>query len=275
MQTPRMIRILCVAALALATAARAKADDPELLSADRALMAAAFASNHTAVTALLHADATWTDAQGHTLTAAELSTRVPRLAMESETNAAVRRFEYERVGVVQVDRDTLHTLRVWVRRPEGWRLLVYQEVKSLDTPPRTTPGTGDGCDNPCKRVPYQPRSANERDVIAAYQGLETAAVSADAERWGQFVADEFILVSSNGDRTFDKPTRQAAVGRSSYGGVSPTELLSATLFDFGTTVVMRARHRPHQGHDLEIARVWVKRSGRWMSTLSYQTAIVP
>lgn len=251
------------------------ADNPHLLAADRTLVEAIAASDRAAFGTWLDREVTWTDAQGRTLTAAQLTGAIPRPAIENETQARIRRFDYGRVGVVQIDSNKLHTLRIWVERPEGWRLLVYQEVRSLDAPPTATPGTGDGCDNPCRRVPYEPRSANERDVIKAYQGLETAAVSADAANWGRFVADEFILVSSNGDRTFDKPTRQAAVGRSSYGGVSPTELLSAALFDFDSVVVMRAQHRPQRGDLLQVARVWVKRSGEWMSTLSYQTAIRP
>jgi hypothetical protein len=138
-----------------------------------------------------------------------------------------------------------------------------------------TPGAGKNCENPCGAVPYTAKSENERAVIAAYVGLEEAAMTGNAAAWSGYIAEEFALVSSNGDRVFDKPTRITAIQRSTLGGVSPTKLLSARLFDFGTTVVMTSQHQPDRGDLLRITRVWVKRDGRWVETLSYQTAIRP
>jgi hypothetical protein len=221
----------------------------------------------------MNEEITWTDAEGRTLTRSQMAQAVPTPSIADERGAQVRRFEYERVGVVQVDRDTLHSLRVWVQRPTGWRLLVYQEVRSLAAPPTSTPGTGKECVNPCRTVPYEPKSPNERGVIAAYQALETAAHAADAANFTKYVADEFVVVSSNSDRTIDKPARLNGLRQGAYGGVSPTELLSARLFDFDTAVVMRSQHRPDRGAPLQITRVWVNRNGTWASTLSYQTSI--
>jgi hypothetical protein len=263
---------LFVAAAASGTLATA-ADDSALLAADAALVRAVTTGDGTAARSLLDAEVTWTDAQGRTLGPAQLAQALPTLAIADEAGAEVRRFEYGRVGVVQVDRERWHALRVWARRSAGWRLLLYQEVRSLPAPPTASPSTGKECDNPCRRVPYEAKSANERGVIAAYQALETSAHGADASTWGTHVADEFILVSANSDRTFDKPTRLAAVGRASFGGVQPTRLLSARMFDFGTAVVMRSQHEPDTGNRLQIARVWISRNGVWQSTLSYQTSI--
>ena len=250
------------------------ADDPALLAADAALVQAVAAGNRRAAAALLDAAVSVTDARGRTVTGPDSAQALVAMT-EDERGAQVRRFEYDRVAVVEAARGTLHRLRVWAKRPAGWRLLVQQDVRSLDAPPTATPGTGKECDNPCKRVPYEPKSPSERAVIAAYQSLETAAHGADQKNWGTHVADEFILVSSNSDRTFDKPTRLAAVGRSSFGGVSPTRLIAAEMFDFDTVVVMRSQHEPDRGDRLQITRVWVKRNGVWGSTLSYQTSIRP
>lgn len=263
---------LIVVALLMTRPAMA-ADDPALLAAERALTQAAAKGDGAATLVLLDADVTWTDADGRTLNRTQLAKGIPRAALGDESGAQVRRFDYNNVAVVQADRDRLHTLRVWAKRPAGWRLLLYQEVRSLGAPPTVTPGTGKECINPCRTVPYQAKSANERAVIAAYQALETSAHAADASTWGTHVADEFILVSANSDSTFDKPTRLASVGRSSFGGVSPTSLVSAQMFDFGTVVVMRSEHKPDRGDNLQIARVWVKRNDIWQSTLSYQTGI--
>ena len=122
---------------------------------------------------------------------------------------------------------------VYLRTGSGWRLLVHQEVESLGAPPTTTPGTGKECVNPCKSLPYQPKTDSERAVVAAYQELETSSHAADANTWGTHVADEFVVVSSNSDKVLDKETRLAGLRKSSFGGVSPTALVSAKLFDFG------------------------------------------
>jgi hypothetical protein len=222
----------------------------------------------------MDADLSWTDASGRTLRKAEVAQAPPAPAIADETGADVRRFEYGRVAVVQVDRGPLHVLRVWIRRSGGCRLLVYQEVRSLSQPPTATPGTGAECINPCRQVPYTPKSDDERGVIAAYQALETAAHAVDVARWGTHVAEEFVLVSSNSDRTFTKAARLEGLRRASKGGVAPTRLLSAEMIREAGVIVMRSQHQPDKGDSLQITRVWVKRNGLWQSTLSYQTRLV-
>ncbi len=159
------------------------------------------------------------------------------------------------------------------KRPAGWRLLVYQEVKSLDAPATVTPGAGKNCENPCGAVPYTPKTATEREVMDAYKSLEEAAMGGKAREWSEIAADEIALVSSNSDRTFDKPTRAAAIAKATLGGVAPTKLLSARLFDFTGAVVMTSQHQSDRGGLIQITRLWVKRDGRWQETLSYQTAV--
>jgi hypothetical protein len=244
-------------------------------AADLAFAAAVTAGDGPRVLALLDNEASWTDTSGRTVKRAALAQQLPTPAITGEQPTEVRRFEYGRVAVMQVDRDRQHGLRVWVQRPEGWRLLIYHEVQSLPSPPTSTPGTGAECVNPCKTVPYQPTTDAQRGVIAAYQALETAAHAADVANWGTHVAEEFILVSSNSDRTFTREERLDGLRKSSFGGVSPTELMAAEMFDFDTVVVMRSQHRPAKGNPLQITRVWVNRNDVWGSTLSYQTAILP
>lgn len=248
--------------------------DAALLTADRALVQAIAKADTSAALNLLDEEASWIDAQGRTFTKSQMAQAVPAPAMADEGGAEVRRFDYGRVGVVQIDRGTLHLLRVWVQRPAGWRLLVYQEVRSLAAPPTVTPGTGKECVNPCRVVPYEPKSPNEQGVIASYKALETAAHAADADNFTKYAADEFLVVSSNSDRTIDKQARLSGLRQGAYGGVSPTEIVSARLFDFDTAVVMRSQHRPDRGAPLQITRVWINRTGTWASTLSYQTSIV-
>jgi hypothetical protein len=265
--------IFLILALAQAVTAPAPAADTAMVATDSAFAQAVARSDAKTVSGLLDQEFTWTAVDGATLEAARVRQAVPHVTITDEARAERKQYGYGQVGVVQIDAGMFHTLRVWVKRPAGWRLLVFQEVKSLDAPPTTTPGTGKTCENPCGSVPYQPKSDNERGVIAAYLGLEEAATTGNAVAWRSYAADEIALVSSNGDRVFDKATRAAAIQRSALGGVAPTRLLSARLFDFGTAVVMTSQHQPDRGALLRITRVWVKRDGRWQETLSYQTAI--
>ena len=252
----------------------APGDDPALSSADTTFSQALARTDIAGTLNALDSDFTWTDADGRTLNRDQVAKQLPTPAIADESGAQVRRFAYGQVGVVQIDRGTIHELRVWVQRPAGWRLLIHQETKSLDAPPAATAmGTGKECENPCRTVPYEPRSDSERGVIAAFQALETATHAGDAKNWGNHVADEFIVLSSNSDTVFDRRARIAAVGRGAYGGVSPSALVSAEMFDFGDVVVMRAKHQPNGGKPLQVSRVWIKRDGVWASTLSYQTAI--
>jgi len=225
--------------------------------------------------ALLDQDFTWTSSDGTTLDAARVRQALPRPAIADEAGAQTLSYGYGTVGVVEVNAGKLHTLRVWVKRPAGWRLLVYQEVKSLDAPPApaAAPPASAKCENPCGAVPYTPKTAAEREVMKAYTSLEEAAMGGKAREWNEVAADEIALVSANSDRTFDKATRSAAIAKASLGSVRPTKLLSAKLAEFGDAVVMTSQHQADSGQHLQITRVWVKRDGRWQETLSYQTAV--
>src|SRR5688500_10937911 len=146
MHARRLARCL-VTAVVLAAAAGGgtpalAADDPALAAADRALMLALQRGSATTVVNLLDADATWTGADGRTLRKAEVGQALPKPAIPDNAGADVRRFAYGGVGVVQSDKGAVHALRVWIKRSRDWRLLIYQEVRSLAMPPTVTPATG-------------------------------------------------------------------------------------------------------------------------------------
>jgi hypothetical protein len=254
------------------------ADDTQaLLQADRAFEQAFDKADKTAAAKLLDTAFTWTDSAGKISTRAQVlqslaSGSAPKLAIAGES-APVEQYTYGQVAVVQASAGKMHVLRVWVKRPAGWRTLVYQEVQSLDAPPTFTPGAGKVCENPCKSVPYRPRTPAEQAVVTSYMALETAAVAHSASDWSIHVTDEFAAASSNSDQLLDKPTRMAALDREKMGGLSPTPLVSARMFDFGDAVVMISRHKPDRGKPLHVTRVWISRDGKWLETLSYQTAI--
>jgi hypothetical protein len=186
--------------------------------------------------------------------------------------AELKSYTYGDLGDVQANLGRSHVLRVWVKRA-GWRALVYQELLSLEAPPAFTPGAGKDCENPCKSIAFSPKTDTERQVAAAYSKLETAAHARNSSAFGPMVGDEFVAASSYSDKLQSKRSRMEDFDRSKDGGVAPTPLLSARMFAFGDAVLMLSEHKPDRGNPLRVTRIWVKRAGSWVETLSYQTAV--
>lgn len=244
-----------------------------MLQADRAFVEAAARSDKPALEKLLDADFTWTDSQEKTLTRAEVLRDPPKPGIAAEASAQVRDYSYGAIGDVQANLGRSHALRVWVKRAGAWKAIVYQEVLSLDAPPSFAPGAGKDCENPCKAVPYKPKNETERQVILAYSKLETAATARNSAVFGTMVADEFVAISSNSDKISDKRGRMADFDHSKNGGVAPTPLLSARMFDFDDAVLITSQHQPDRGKPLHVTRLWIRRDGGWVETLSYQTSV--
>ncbi len=58
---------------------------------------------------------------------------VPKSGL-SDAGGAVRH-NYGQVETVEANSGKMHELRIWVKRPVGWRAMAYQEVRSLEAPP--------------------------------------------------------------------------------------------------------------------------------------------
>lgn len=254
------------------------ADDAAVRAADGEFSQEAAKGDTSALGKLLDADFQWIDASGQVRGRAQVLQGVPKMLIpepiaNNVSPDSVRLHDYGQIAVTETDHDRLHVLRVWVMRPAGWRTLVYQEVRSLDAPPKVTPSAAKECRNPCKSVDYTPKTPAERAVIESYEGLETAAMAQNAAQFDAHTAEEFIAASSNSDKLLDKPTRMAELLHANMAGLAPTPLTSARLFQFGDATVMRSRHVPEHGKPLEVTRVFVRRDGKWLETLSYQTSV--
>jgi hypothetical protein len=248
-------------------------DEQAALAADASFVRAVAKADPTTLDHLLDADFTWTDANGQTFTRAQVLQQVPKPAIADESSTTIAKHNYGQVEAIQAHSGKNHVLRVWVKRPAGWRQLVYQEVRLMDTPPVATPGTGKTCENPCKAVPYQPKSQNERDVLAGYMALQTYTVTHDSASWGKYVADEFAAANSNSNQTLDKRGRMEDLERSKMAGYSPMPVVQMRIFDFGTAAILVTQHQPERGKPVHITRVWIKRDGQWLEAASYQTRI--
>jgi hypothetical protein len=258
-------------AMARNRVAAAGAEDA-VIQADHAFVQAVAKSDKASLGKLLDADFTWTDSEGNTRTRSEVLRNLPTPTSGYDAEAKER--TYGEVGAVQANSGKSYILRVWVKRSAGWRALVYHEVVQAGAPPVAGPGVND-CENPCKTLPYHPQNEAQQGVITSWQELETSVTKHDSAGWAPHVADEFILVSSNNDHPVNKGGRMAVLDKQKQAAVgsAPAPLVSARMFDFPDTVVMTGLHQPFHGKPIHVSRVWIKRDGKWVLTISYQTTV--
>jgi hypothetical protein len=223
-----------------------------MTQADGAFVRAITTANTSDLENLLDADFTWTTGAGVVQTRAQVLQQ-PRMAITTTGKMDSKVYSYGDLGVVEVNQARMHALRVWVKRPAGWRVIVFQEVLSLEAPPSFTPGAGKDCTNPCKTIPFTPQNETERQVALRYSELETAAHAHNSTAFGQLVGDEFAAASSN-NKLQTKRSRMEEFDRAKDGGLAPTPLLSARMFVFGDAVLMISEHQPDHGSPLHVTR---------------------
>jgi hypothetical protein len=271
--------LLCIGTLAAGTTqgTTAPGDDNTLRRADDSVFAPGVVS-YTITDGLLESNFTWTDSTGNTRDKSEfLKTLKDPYGLIAEAGSEVNpslvtmAHAYGPLGVVQQHIAKLYVLRVWVKRSAGWRLLVYQAVRT-GAPAPAGPQTEE-CENPCNTVPFEPRNSDERDVIHAYQSVERAVTAHDSAAWSAHIADEFFAVTSNSDRPLDKLTRMAGLDNQKVAGIAPFPLASARMFEFGDAMVMTSVQEPPHRLPLRVTRIWFKRDGAWLEAYSYQTTV--
>jgi hypothetical protein len=245
----------------------ADAGEAPVLRADHALVAALAAGDCAAAQALLDDAFVWIDRDGRACGKADA---LPAPPLGDESDLAPHVQVYGNVATVQAARDKEFVLRIWIRRGGLWRALVLHEVSQAGAPAPHVPGPRDH-DNPCRIIPYAPRSADERDCLAAWQALETAVMDKDPDEWARHVADEFTVVGAA--RRHGKRERQAVIAEQRAKDVpsAPAPLVEAEMFGFPNAMVMRCEHQPFHGKRYRASRVFVKRDGHWLMAVSYQT----
>lgn len=254
---------------------RASSGDPAVLQTDSQFVKALSASDAGALGKVLDSDFTWTDSQGNTLSRADFLRATPKPILGDEAGVDLTERTYGEVAAVSASRDKVHVLRLWVRRPAGWRLLVSHAVTQLDQPSSSSGSGVNTCENPCKEVPFKPANEAEQGIIASWQALETGVTAHDSAAWAPHIAEEFVQISSNSDHPISKKDRMATLDKQKISGVgsAPSPLVSAKMFDFGDSVVMTCLHQPYSGKPVHVTRLWIKRDGQWVMVISYQTTI--
>ncbi len=251
--------------------AGAQQDSSPLLG-DRSFVHAFENKDKAAAAQLLDAGLIWIDASGHRLTLAEVVEKLPAVA-NADVEAPAR--TYGETAVVRANRGKMNVLRVWVKRADGWRALLYQEVLQVEKSEPPAGKTSAECVNPCKTIPFQPQTANEKEAIASWQGVMRAMAESDADAYSPLIADEFTATDTFHDRPYTKTDRLGQINKQKTTGTraAPQELLSAEMFDFGETVMMVAHEQRPGGKSYFNTRMWVKRDGRWQMLFSVNTQI--
>ncbi|MBZ5541532.1 MAG: nuclear transport factor 2 family protein [Acidobacteriia bacterium] len=251
------------------------------IQADLALVQAIETGDQPALAALLDDDFTWTDLEGRTRTRAQVLQDLTKLTA-SKTNLRVR--NYGTVifftGSAQVAAHNIRFVRVWVKRPSGWRALLHEDtaIVGKTAAPQATVPAGTRCENPCTAVPDMPQAPVAREVVASWQALETAVNRRDADGWAAHVADEFVFNVKDNGNPLTKADRIATIKKQAQdatttdiGAVLPG---SMAVWVFGETAVMADVQQPTIGGDpYRAMRIWIKRDARWQLVYSQQTII--
>jgi hypothetical protein len=242
----------------------------DVLRTDGALVAALANGDARAAAAWLDDEFTWVDCNGRILDKQRAANTLPKPPLGGEAGLEPIGHHYGEVASIAVGRDKIFVLRIWVKRAACWRLLAYHEVSQNGPAAPHGPGRKEW-DNPCHVIPYQPRNADERDCLAAWQRLEIAVMQHEPEVWAQHVADEFMVVGAA--RRHSKADRKAVIEQQMRSGANsaPAPLLSARLFGFKDAMVMMCEHQPFHGKAARVSRVFIKRDGQWLMAISFQT----
>lgn len=253
----------------------AAVEETSVLQADREFVQAAAKGDGASVAKLLDAGFTWTDAEGKTFSRGEALPVLPKPALGDEAGAHQVRQTRSQVEAIMADRDKVHVLRLWVKRGSNWRLLVYHEV-ALGSQEASARGSGvTDCENPCKTIPFSPKNEAEQAIIASWQALETGVTNHDAAAWAPHIAEEFAMLSSANDHPLTKADRIATLNlqKQTGRGTAPAPLVSAEMFDFGDSVIMTCLHQPYTGKPVHVSRLWIKRDGKWVMSISFQSTV--
>ncbi len=175
---------------------------------------------------------------------------------------------YGRVRALEVSSGLVRALRIWVLRPNGWRLLHMNElVKAPERegePPPYRAAYRDtvpvqSCDNPCETVPYTPATQRSLDALRSWQQQELGSHLMDMELWGSYVTDDWVSyragsVANSKERRIRLTNRRAENG---VTGSTQATVLQMRLYDLTDAVLMVSLTQGLRGRPEYRTRIFV------------------
>jgi len=242
------------------------------IDANAAFDAALAAGNRAALDGLLDAEFSWIFPDGSFYGRADTLQARPASAT-SKTGQAARVAEraYGRVRVLEVSSALAMGLRVWVQRPEGWRVIHINELQAAA--PRAggaapaaaaAPAYRDtvavpDCKNPCESVPYVPTTPRNRDALLSWQQQELGSHLMDMALWGSYVTDNWVSQRA-GTPAQTKEARIRETNRRAEQGTrrsSQATVLQMRLTDLDDAVLMVALTQVLRGKPEYRSRIFV------------------
>src|SRR3974390_634616 len=148
--------------------------------ADRSFLSSVAAVDSHSADSLLDNDFTWTDRSGKTRPKSEVLAMLSEFSRDPDSDVVVS--EHGQVVLIRgahrlpSQNAAVRFARVWVQRPSGWKLLIYQKTPKAEKTPEKRAGFGSPSggapvkyENPCKTVPYKPDGAAETEIVSMWQ----------------------------------------------------------------------------------------------------------
>ena len=275
---------LTMPALAILLCPLSSCAQTEVLLVDHAFTAAIINADQAMVAQSLDADFAWTDRAGKTHAKAEVLSSFASLARDTDSD--VQTMDAGQVVLIRgshrvpLQNATARFARIWVKRPQAWQLLIYQETSKAEKNPEKRSGFGApsngapvSCENPCKTIPYRTDNPAEKEVASMWQAVERTVVTNDVEAWIPNFTDDFLFVTPDGGTPLTKANRVAMIKelRRTDTTLIPAEVTSMKIWVFGDSAVMRSEHKPLHGKTLHVTRLFEKHNGRWQIAFGQQT----
>lgn len=287
-----LVMLFVCAGMAASLTVRAVAadvkDDPSVLQADHTLVAALGKADKAAAEKFLDADFMWTNSAGETLSRAKVIGQLPKPPLGDESGIQVTEYTYGQVGEIRVASGKMYVLRVWVKRPAGWRILHYHEVVLAGHPAASALSAND-CENPCKDVPYMPKDDADKGIRTSWAGLELALTDHDTKAWTPHFPEEYLMATSGATGPITKADRIVTISKPGgarvtlcrpmwvAGNLCESQMAlepPAKFFHFGDTVVIISRNKPYFGKPELSTRIWhLDHDSVWQMMESWDTDI--
>ena len=276
---------LLSAVLAETRAQPAPDESAAILTSDQLLADAMRNGDKSAARRLLSLQFTFTDEDGKTHTRKDFLADLKGMSAAATSDPKVATYG-QLAGVIGERKSqqgkSLFFLDVWAKQKGSWRALTMQNaVLAEDGASRTADVRADGgkateCNNPCQTIPYRVRSSAEQDVLNSFLALEKARIAYDATEWSKHVSDDFMLYRSD----YAPVTKAASIAeieaqKQNRSVVTVGEIQTTRLWVYGDAAAMIATENApdHSRLPYRAARMWIRRNGQWLMTISLQTDI--
>ena len=267
-------------------------EDASVLAVDAALGDAMRSSDKSAVRRLLSLGFTYIDENGTLRGRKDFLHGLPGVAPGAATDVTVK--VYGLVAVVTGKRKSAHGsdtffLDIWAKNKRSWRALAMQDVvlgaadaqQVLAEAPAASAlrkhlAKFFDCKNPCETIPYRVRSPAEQDIVSAFQAIEKATLDRDPNEYARHLASEFVHYESDiapVPRSERIARLEDAKEHSVPADLAPIQSMRLWVYGDGAAMIS-ADGVPNDADPLlRIARIWVKRDGRWQLAISVETDV--